>query len=266
MARQDSEVTRSHIAESVESAEAAPAQTLESTARAAIGLVAPFDLELDRELWRWMPDSVDLLITRTPRTEDTAVTVDFVRELAEPGGLADAVRAVTAGRAEVVAYACTSASFVNGPAGEAKIRTTMEAAGAHQAVTTSGAILEALAALGAARVALVTPYLEDLSELFVEFLSQNDIEVVQHLAMGEQSEIWNVSYARTTALVQAADRDDADAIVLACTNLPSFDLIAELERELGKPVISANQATMWAALGRLGQTANGPEQALIART
>ena len=46
--------------------------------RNAIGVVAPFDLELDAELWRWLPEDVDLLLTRTPYVEG-AVTVGFAR-------------------------------------------------------------------------------------------------------------------------------------------------------------------------------------------
>lgn len=72
-------------------------------------------------------------------------------------------------------------------------------------------------------------------------------------------------YARTAELIRAVDDPAAEAIVVSCTNLPSYDLIAPLERELGKPIVTANQATMWATLRRLGIAAVGPGQALLAR-
>lgn len=232
--------------------------------REAFGVVAPFDMELDRELWRWLPPEVDLLMTRTPFVDDV-VTAEFARELTRGSAVPDGVRSVTAGRARVVAYACTSASFVGGRAGDAAIRASMIEAGASSAITTSGAIVEALQALGVARVAVATPYLPDLSALLDDYLREFGIEPVVNAALGLDREIWNVPYARTAELIREVDRPDADAVVVSCTNLPTYALIAPLERELGKPIVTANQATAWASLARMGRAAHGPGQALIER-
>jgi maleate isomerase len=51
---------------------------------------------------------------------------------------------------------------------------------------------------------------------------------------------------------------------VSCTNLATYDLIAPLERELGKPVLTANQVTMWAALRVAHKAAVGPGQRLLA--
>jgi maleate isomerase len=232
------------------------------TVRAAMGVVVPFDMELDRELWRWLPDDVDLLMTRTPFIDDV-VTVDFVRELADGDAIPAGVRAVTAGRAGVVAYACTSASFVGGGAGEASLRAGMLGAGATDSVTTSGAIVEALHALDVSRVVVATPYTEELSLLLDRFLAEHGIHTLANRALGLDHNIWEVTYQRTAELIRDVDRPDAEAIVVSCTNLPSYDLIAPLERELGKPIVTANQATMWAALKRLGRVGQGVGQRLF---
>lgn len=223
-------------------------------ARLAIGIVAPFDLELDSELWRWLPPGVDVLITRTPFIA-SPVTIEFAAEIGNDADLTEGVRAVTAGRARTAAYACTSASFVGGRRGEAAICETMTAAGAEQALTTSGAIVEALESLGVTRVSLATPYLEDLSQLLGNFLGEFGVTVVAHESLGRDRAIWTVPYQETADLIRRVDRPDAEAIVVSCTNLPTYDLIAPLEAELGKPIISANQATMWACLRRIGVTA-----------
>ena len=68
----------------------------------------------------------------------------------------------------------------------------------------------------------------------------------------------------TADLVRRADRQEARAVFVACTNLPTYDLIAPLEQELGKPVLTANQVTLWAGLRRLGLTPEGPGQRLCA--
>lgn len=232
--------------------------------RPALGVVAPFDLELDAELWRWLPPGVDLLMTRTPYV-DGRVTIEFAREVADFADVEAGVRSVTAGRADTVAYACTSGSFVGGRSGEAALAAAMRGAGAREAVTTSAAVIEALGALGVDRVSVATPYLPELSALLEVFLGEHGIEVADHLAMGLGGEIWAVSYREVVELARSADRPDAQAILLSCTNLPTYDIIAPLERELGKPVVSANQATMWASLRRMGLAARGPGQRLLGR-
>ncbi len=228
----------------------------------AIGIVAPFDLELDRELWRWLPDDVDLLMTRTPFINDV-VTVEFAKEVSDTSAIARGTKDVTAGRVSTVAYACTSGSFVSGRAAEAQITKTMLASGATEAVTTSGALVEALQSLGVSRVIVATPYIAALSEKLSEFLAEFDIQALENVSLGLCEEIWNVTYEETAAMIRAADRPDAEAVVISCTNLPTYDLIAPLEEELGKPVISANQATIWASLKRIGKVPVGENQRLI---
>lgn len=233
--------------------------------RPAFGVVAPFDMELDAELMRWVPEGVDMLMTRTPFVDDV-VTVEFAREVAGAEPISVGVRSVTAGRADVVAYACTSGSFVRGRAGEESITQTMRESGAEQAVTTSGAIVEALHALGVTRVSVATPYLPTLSHLLDTFLEEHGVAVLGHTALGLDQKIWEVEYEQTAEIIRQADATDAEAIVVSCTNLPSYDLIAPLEAELGKPIISANQATMWATLRRMNLRPSGPGQALIEQT
>jgi maleate isomerase len=244
------------------SAATEPTEPTNARCRKALGVVAPFDLELDRELWRWVPADVDLLITRTPYI-DEAVTVEFARELTGGSAVQTGVRSVTAGRAGVVAYACTSASFVGGRAGEESIRAAMTAAGAVDSFTTSGAIVEALHALGASQVAVATPYVPELSQLLDVYLAEHGIRSVVNAALGRDHEIWGVAYAETVELIRTVDHPHADAIVVSCTNLPTYDLIGPLERELGKPIVTANQATVWAGLRRLGRSTVGPGQRLV---
>ena len=64
-------------------------------------------------------------------------------------------------------------------------------------------------------------------------------------------------------MAREAGSAGADALFISCTNLPTYDVIPQLEAELRVPVISANQVTMWAALARLGTRAVGPYQALL---
>ena len=227
-----------------------------------VGVVAPFDFALDRELWRWVPDEVSLHLTRTPYVP-VEVSLDLARLVSEHETLADAVRTLTAITPEVVAYACTSGSFVGGIAGERAMCEAMTRSGAVPSVTTSGALLEAITELGVRRIALVTPYTVSVTRALEEFVAEAGVTVTGCAYMGLTRHIWKVPYREVVAMARQAIRGDADALFISCTNLPTYDVIPQLEAELRVPVLSANQVTMWAALRRLGTRAVGPYQLLI---
>ncbi|WP_207514193.1 Asp/Glu racemase [Mycolicibacterium celeriflavum] len=227
-----------------------------------IGVVTPYDFALDRELWRWVPNDVSLYVTRL-RYAPLQVTVDMAVHISDAEHVVAGAANVLAVSPLVTAYACTAGSFVKGMAGEAALVAAMRAAGAPAAVTTSGSMLEALRHLGVSRVATVTPYTTDLTVGLTSYLMEAGVEVVATSGLGLTSRIWSVPYAQTADLVRATDVSDAEAIVISCTNLPTYDLIADLEADLRKPVVTANQVTMWAALRVAGRKAVGPGQRLL---
>ncbi|MBD9702313.1 aspartate/glutamate racemase family protein [Streptomyces caniscabiei] len=228
-----------------------------------VGVIAPFDFALDRELWRWVPDDVSLHLTRTPYVP-VEVSLDLARLVSEHETLHEAVRALNEVAPEVVAYACTSGSFVGGVAGERAMGEAMTRAGAAHAVTTSGAMLAALAELNAHRIALVTPYTVSVTQSLEEYLAEAGVLVTGRASLGLVRHIWKVPYHDVVAMAHRAVRTTTpDALFISCTNLPTYDVIPQLEAELRMPVISANQVTIWAALRHLGTRAVGPYQALL---
>ena len=233
-----------------------------AAANACIGIVAPYDFALDRELWRWVPDSLDLLVTRTPY-EPLTVTVEQAHRIGDPAVVAEATLALTTPSPAVVGYACTAGSFVSGLAGERALVEAMLATGIPAAVTTSGAVVSALHALGVARVAVATPYDEAITALLVGFLEEAGVAVTGTRHLGLHSAIWTVPREVTCDLVRRSWTEDCDAVFVSCTNLATYDAIADLEAELGVPVVSANQATMWAAVSLAGLAAQGAGQRLL---
>lgn len=227
-----------------------------------LAVVAPFDFALDRELWRWVPDAVTVHLNRVGY-----VTVPVGLELAYAVTGQVAVRQaaleLVATTPSVCAYLCSSGSFVGGLAGERALCENLTAAGVPRALTTSGAMLVALEHLGISRVAVATPYVAELAERLEGFLHEAGHETVGSAHLGLPGGIWRVPYDVVAQLVLDADRPDAEAVFVSCTNLPTYDLIAPLEAELGKPVLTANQVTMWAALRELGLAASGPGQRLL---
>ncbi len=226
------------------------------------GVVVPYDMALDSEMWRWAPDGVSLLFTRTPFA-DMPVTVEMAEVVGDEKAVEQCVRDLLTPGPVAYAYGCTSGSFVHGIEGEKRLVETMRAAGGGEAVTTSGALLAALDRLKVRRVATATPYDAVVTERLTTFLDTAGLEVVSSAHLGLTEEIWTVPYDETIRLVREADSADAEAIFVSCTNLATYDVIAPLEAELGKPVITANQVTMWAMLEVMGRRAVGPRQWLV---
>src|SRR5207249_4367806 len=167
---------------------------------------------------------------------------------------------------EAVAYACTSGSFVRGVAGETAIRDAVLAGGAPAALTTSGALVEALRALGARRVAIGTPYTPDVGRRLVDYLTEAGFEPVSlvNLEKADSSDIFGVQADELETLAEAAFRPEADALFISCTNLETFDEIPRLEARFGIPVLTANQVTMWGLFRAAGIDADIQNQRLFA--
>ncbi|RDG37791.1 maleate cis-trans isomerase family protein [Streptomyces corynorhini] len=227
-----------------------------------VGVVAPFDFALDRELWRWVPDEISLRVTRTPYVP-VEVSLDLARLVSEHETLREAVRALGASEPEVIAYACTSGSFVGGPLAERAMCEEMSRSGEVDSLTTTGALVEALRELGATRIALVTPYTESVTQSLEDYLAEVGVTVTGRAFLGLTRDIWKVPYRSVMDMARQAVVGAADALFISCTNLPTYDAIPQLEAELRMPVLSANQVTMWAALRRLGAQAVGPYQELL---
>lgn len=230
--------------------------------RTGIGVVTPYDFALDHELWRWTPPEATLHLTRLPFAP-LEVTLEMVRMVGDTDEVCAATQQVLTVAPKVMVYSCTAGSFIRGLDGEQALVRAMVSAGAPQAVTTSGALLQALGHLGAERVAIATPYSTAITAGLRDYLEAAGRSVVGGSQLGLESEIWTVDYDTVADLVRRADDPAAEAIVISCTNVATYDLIAPLEAELGKPVVSANQATMWAALRLAGLAAVGPGQRLL---
>lgn len=226
-------------------------------AQRGIGIIAPFDLALERELWRWAPLDVSLHLARTPY-EEISVSLTMAELVSQPHLVQSATRDVLGVHPEVVAYLCTSGSFIHGVAGEAELRQAILDAGAADAVTTSGALAEAIRELQLSKISVITPYDAALTDRLITFLGELDVTVTRSKYLGLGGGIWRVNYRTVAELILQAEDPEAEAVFVACTNLPTYDIIAPLERRLGKPVLTANQLTVWACLGRMGLPMVGP--------
>jgi maleate isomerase len=122
-------------------------------------------------------------------------------------------------------------------------------------VTSADALLEALRALKAQRVALVMPYMKPLARKVVDYLEAEEIEVTDWVALEEpdNAAVARIQGPRILAAARGLDLTKADAVVLsACVQMPSLPLIEVAETEFALPVLSASTATTFTLLRRLG--------------
>jgi maleate isomerase len=233
-------------------------------AAGSIGLVLPFDSALDREYWRYLPEGIDLFLARTPHVSGP-LGVPLIAAVSDPSVVLPIVADMAAALdPDVVVYACTSGSFIRGLDACLELRADMEAKGCRRAGSTSEFLLEALAHLGTAKVAVATPYDDEMTALLLAFLQAGGAQPVAVRNLGMTGDPKTVEAARVLQLARDADSGDAEVLFLSCTNLRTFDHIPALEEELGKPVLTANQVTMWGALKRASLPLPALDQALFA--
>jgi maleate isomerase/arylmalonate decarboxylase len=222
--------------------------------RAKLGLIVPPTNTVNEAEWHTMvPEGVTFHVTRMPLHADTtsdagkkALFTDIEKstsDLAQAG-------------LSVIAYGCTAGSMVQ-PLDQ--LTDFMSDVSGVPSVTTAASIVAALQALNLRKISIATPYHDALNEHEVAFLADNGVETLQiaGLGIGAGGPEEYIQIARTPAEqikqhVLSVDHQDAEAVLISCTDFPTLNLITELEQVLGKPVITSNQATFWATLRAAG--------------
>ena len=153
---------------------------------------------------------------------------------------------------EVIVYGCTSGSFITGAENDTAIADKIETLTGIPAITTSTAVRKALHAVGARRVFMVTPYPETINQQEAAFLNHHGVTVAgwDTFNCRTSEEIREVDSGEVKAMVlkHREDVTDCDGVFISCTQLFTMDQIDSIEAELGRPVVSSNQACLWAAL------------------
>ena len=178
---------------------------------------------------------------------------------------AEALRAGAGGAPDSVMWACTSGSFVFGLEGARRQAEEVGQALGVPASSTSLAFVDAIRHLGIERVAIAATYPEDVSRHFRKLLEDAGIEVVSLVShdivtaalAGELDDDGVVELAKSN------NPAEAQAILLPDTAMHTARLIGRLEAALGKPVLTANQVTLWEGLRIAGRTVAIPEMGAL---
>lgn len=189
--------------------------------------------------------------THTARIKLPKVTVQGIEEMMNAPELEQACRHIASAPVDIICFGGTSASFLHGTAYDKALIKKLEGWAPGKKVTTaSTATLAALKTVNAGPVALATPYVDEIHQRAIHFLESNGHPVVasDNLRIDSDLALAEVPLQKVYDLVCSVDRPEATAIFISCTNFWSVGAIEALEQKLGKPVISAIQASFWHCL------------------
>jgi maleate cis-trans isomerase len=224
----------------------APANALPCIGILYPGFAAEDDYPLAARLLR-SPDSLPVVHTEVPRDAHEEAAL---RDVGEVERLRIGARELQAYPLAAAMWACTSGSLVFGRDGaEEQVRPVQTLLGVPVS-STSLAFADALAHLAIRRVAVAASYPADVAAMFIRFLAAGGVETVHVGARGiiTAVEVAALSPETVTRFVVANDHPDAEAILVPDTAMHTIGVLDELERQAGKPVLTANQVTIWQGL------------------
>lgn len=229
--------------------------------RARIGLISPVGESIERAFNLYAPEGVAINSTKLwfpgPSVEGLIYLSDQLEQ---------AAKLYATQWHDVVIFGCTSGSFIKGVGFDQECIKRIETVSGAKGLTTSTAILQAFERLGMPTTAVITPYPDETNEVEKKFLEDNGITVT-NIAGIEDSPVRKTPNICTTRrrrglpdleassvyrAVKEMDLKGAQSLFISCTGLNVMEIIPLLETDLGIPVITSNQASLWGSLRLAG--------------
>ncbi len=204
-----------------------------------------------------MRPSNDVAIFTTRIANTPECTPDGLRQMA-PKITECAALLVPDGRLDAVAYSCTSGTAVIGYEGvRDRIQTVRPNVPCITPITAS---LAALEKFDATRIAVLTPYVDEVNVVIHRHLTQagKDIVAFSSFRIEDNEEMAALTPEAIYQAAIQADRPDAEALFISCTAIRAVEVVGRIEQALGKPVVTANQAMFWHALRATGCDLRSP--------
>jgi maleate isomerase len=163
---------------------------------------------------------------------------------------------------DVIAFNCTGASVGYGPGCDDTLAERMSTQLGIPATNTMVAIKAALKALGARNILHVCPFSDTFSRIERESLQASGLEVARTVSLDftDAKVAARMAPGRIADFVRLHIDDGIGAVLLSCANVRAFEAVHDLEADIGRPVVTSNQAMLWAVLRLAGWSgrASGP--------
>lgn len=221
---------------------------LDPAHRGAI-LVPPANPTVEPETRFLLPDSLGLYVARF------AVQPDSTLEQRNEGYLAmydGAVKAFGSIALDSAVIGLTGPSYRLGPDGDAERCAALTEDAGFPLTTASRAIAEALAALGAGKVALISPYPDWLTEKAASYWRETGCEVTQILNMSEEFRAYALTTQEVLAAIEKIDSQGCDAVVMSGTGMLTVPAILAAPQRERLPLLSSNLCSAWWMLRTAG--------------
>ena len=211
---------------------------------------------VEAEMRRLLPRDVEMLASRLASRAPTSVErlIDYY------DGLDRTLDSYDVLRPDVYGFACTGSSYLVGAEREAAIVAAAEARLGCPFVTAAQAILDALEAIGVVRIALLAPYPADIVDAGIAFWRAAGLSVVQVMTIDLDSQdtrrIYGLRSADALAALEEGVSDEAGALLMSGTGMPTLAALAPAADRLGRPVLSSNYCLAWALRRALGEDAS----------
>jgi maleate isomerase len=216
-----------------------------------IGLVVPATDQVSEAAFAEMLAGHPVSVVASRVAFENPVVMATLSRMVDDLGRATALL-LPGGRIDVVAFSCTSGTVA---AGVDRVARAIGAAKPGVPFTTPiTAAVAAFRRLGTQRIAVLTPYVDEVNEAIHGFLTASGLEVVEFgsFHLRTEPEIAAVPPEAIVAAGRAIAAPSADALFISCTGLQGHAAIALLESAIGRPVVTSNQAQVWEALSLVG--------------
>jgi len=230
--------------------------TPEARSGAKIGVLVPFtNTNLEPDMMRMCPPGCTMHFQRLGGYD-----IDEIPGSDQMAGLGASdidndLRMIAGIRPQAILYGCTSATLTHGAAFDYDLAQKIKTKSGATSITAAGALVLAIRAIGVERIGFSSPYLGEINDQAVAFLGQHSIDTVKRADIGRA--LGNYGQGELTPdkvfdLALKADDARAQVIVLSCTDMRSVETIKRLEAVLDKPVVTSNQAMIFALCKALG--------------
>jgi len=217
-----------------------------------VGVLVPYaNINLEIDLHRFKLPNLNYYITRIAGYEINKIPDEKQMKQMGETDLNQALQLIKGVDPIAILYGCTSATLSHG----LKFTNDLEKLIAKKcgcvAISASGALIMSLEALNIKNIAFASPYVEEINDQAIKYFLEAGYKTVSRSYIGTKLSNYEqgmLSPEKIIKLACDADSNKCDAIVLSCTDIKAVEVINIIEKKLSKPVITSNQAMIFALL------------------